>query len=895
MSLAPRTFATDRLLRDGGSIHIRAIRPDDKQQLLDHFSRLSARSVYFRFFRVKKRLSDDELRQFTELDFDRNVGLVATLRRDGEELIIGVGRYGELERRPGEPRRAEVAFAVADEHQGRGIGTVLLEQLAEIARAAGIEEFEADVLGENNSMLAVFARSGYAVKRALADGVFHVTFPTEETDESAAAQHVRELGAAAASVRVFLQPRSVAVVGASARPGSIGAALIGNVRRCGFTGAIYPVHPTVQTIEGLRVFPTVSAIGAPVDLAIIAVPAARVEAVVGDCARAGVRGVVVISSGFAEVAGEGAVRQRRLTELVRASGMRMVGPNCMGVLNTDPSVSLNGTFAPLWPAPGKVAMLSQSGALGLALLDRCARLGMGLANFVSVGNKADVSSNDLLAYWADDPRTGVILLYLESFGNPRKFARIAREVARRKPIVAVKSGRSVAGTRAASSHSAALASLDIAVDALFEQTGVIRTTTLEELFDVAGLLATQPVPAGSGVGVVTNAGGLGILLADACEANGLALPELTPATRDALRAALVPQAGLANPIDMTATASPENYTSAMALLGADAAVDAVVAIYIAPLTTRTEATAAAIASGAGAVPAEKPVLAVLMGAEHVPPALHGGPRGRLPTYDFPENAARALGAVARYARWRGRPPGAAVTLAPFAERAIRAVVDRLLAGVSGALWVPPNDVATVLRAAGIACVVAETVAPGDAVAAAERLGYPLVAKAVAPGLVHKSDVGGVVLGLRSAADVAAAAARLRERIAGLEAVLLQRQVDGALEALVGVTCDPIFGPLVVCGIGGVLVELLRDTSYRLPPVTDVDAAEMIDGLRLARLLDGYRGSPAGDRAALAEVIRRVSALVELVPELRELDLNPVMVLAPGRGAVVVDARMRLER
>lgn len=890
----PRALAVDRVLRDGGSIHVRAIRADDKERLVDHFNRLSARAVYFRFFRAKKRLNEDELRQFTELDFDRNVGLVATLRRDGAEEIIGVGRYARLDDTPGEPRRAEVAFAVADAHQGRGIGTVLLEQLAAIAREAGIEEFEADVLGENNSMLSVFAQSGYAVQRALEAGVFHVTFPTAETPDSIAAQHRRERAAAAASIRAFLHPRAVAVVGASDRPGSIGAAVLYNIVRCGFTGAVHPVHPSAETVAGRRAYPTVSAIGEPIDLAVIAVPAVRVGEVVTDCAQAGVRAVVVISSGFAEVGGDGVRLQRDLTALVRATGLRMIGPNCMGILTTDPAVSLNATFAPTWPIAGNVAMLSQSGALGLAILDRCERLGIGLSNFISVGNKADVSGNDLLAYWATDPRTEVVLLYLESFGNPRKFARVAPEVARQKPIVAVKSGRSTAGTRAASSHSAALASPDVAVDALFEQAGVIRTDTLGELFDVTGLLATQPVPPGGRVGVVTNAGGLGILLADACEAHGLTVPELSPATHGALRACLSPQAGISNPVDMTVAAAGDAYARAIELVGADANVDAMVAIYITALTTRPDEIAAGIARGAGLVPAEKPVMSVFMGGT-APPVLHGGARGRLPVFEFPENAARALAAAARYAAWRRRPRGTALELDHFAEQAIRAVVDRLLAEATGPLWVPPRELATILRAAGIECAAGEEVARADAVATAERLGYPLVAKAVAPGLVHKSDRGGVVLGLDNAAAVSAAVTQLQERIPELDGVLLQRYVPGGIEALVGVTSDRLFGPLVLCGIGGVLVELLRDIAYRLPPVTDRDAGDMIASLRLAPLLDGYRGAPAGDRAALADVIRRVSALVDIVPELRDLDLNPIKVLTPGTGAVVVDARMRLER
>jgi acetyl coenzyme A synthetase (ADP forming)-like protein len=889
-------YSADEVLRDGGSIHIRAIRADDKERLVNHFSRLSAQSVYFRFFRAKKRLTDTELANFTELDFVRQAALVATLRQDGAEKIIGVGRYAVVNDGGG-VRRAEVAFAVADDHQGRGIGTLLLEHLVPIARANGITEFEADVLGENSRMLEVFARSGLRVKRSLEDGVFHVTFATEETEEFTEARGQRERRAAAQSVRAFLNPRSVAIVGASRRAGTIGAALVANVKHCGFTGAVYPINPQAAAIEGLRAYPSVGAIGTPVDLAIIAVPAAAVESVVADCARAGTRGVVVISSGFAEASAAGRAAQERLTELVRGSGMRMVGPNCMGVLNTDPAVSLNGTFAPAWAPAGNIGMLSQSGALGLAILDYVGKLNIGISTFVSVGNKADVSGNDLLSYWAEDPRTEVIVLYLESFGNPRKFARIAPEIAREKPIVAVKSGRSAAGTRAASSHSAALASLDVAVDALFAQAGVIRTDTLEELFDVAVLLSTQPVPVGPRVGVVTNAGGPGILLADACDAHGLVLPELTPATLDTLRAFLPAQAGLSNPVDMLAEATPDDYARTIAAVGVDPNVDALVVIYIPPLITKPEEVAAAVAQAAGAVPAQKPVLSVYISSTGAPAELSAGPRGRLPSYSFPENAAQVLAAVERYGRWRRRPRGKTLTLDRFAQSAIRAVVDRVLAGADGPQWLRPRDLAAVLWAAGISLAAAEETTVADAVETAERLGYPLVAKAIAPDLVHKSDVGGVIMGLESAHAVATAVDTLVERMrvigTRLDGILLQRQIGGGIEALVGVTTDPTFGPLVVCGLGGVLVELLHDVAFRLSPVSDVDADEMIGKLRAGKLLDGYRGAPPGDRAALMQVILRVSALVEILPELRELDLNPVKVLAPGQGVVVVDGRMRL--
>jgi len=542
-------------------------------------------------------------------------------------------------------------------------------------------------------------------------------------------------------------------------------------------------------------------------------------------------------------------------------------------------------------------MLSQSGALGLAMLDYVQSLHVGLSTFVSVGNRADVSSNDLLAYWADDPRTDVIVLYLESFGNPRRFARMAPDVARHKPIIAVKSGRSAAGSRAAASHSAALATSDIAVEALFEQAGVIRANTLQELFDVAVLLSTQPMPPGPRVGVVTNAGGPGILLADMGETHGLVFPELTPETQAALRPLLPPQAGLANPVDMIASATPAQYARTIELVGADANIDALVVIYIPPLVTDPVEIAQAIADGVGAVPASKPVLTVFMTSQGVPAALNAGPRRALPTYTFPENAALALSAAVRYGLWRTRPRGTPLRLSPFAHSAVRAVIDRVLINASGPLWLPPGDLATVLRAADIPLAAAEQTTPAEAVATAERLGYPLVAKIVSPDVLHKSDVGGVILGLATPAAVASAVdtlvARTQQMGARLDGILLQRQVSSGIEALVGVTTDPMFGPLLVCGLGGTLVEVLHDVTFRRTPVSDSDAAEMLTKLRAKVLLDGYRGAPPGDREALMALLLRISALVESVPELQEFDLNPVKILTPGAGVIALDGRMCL--
>ena len=532
------TYSGHALLRDGTSVRVRAIRPDDKERLLAHFRRLGPESVSLRFMGAKKDLTAKELRYFTELDFVRHVGLVVSRTGEAEEEFIGVGRYVRLTDAPGRRPRAEFALAVTDPYQGLGVGTVLLEHLARLAGAAGIERFEADVLESNVRMLNLLAHIGFDVSEASREGVVRAEFPLRLTERALAASDQRSFSASARSIRALLQPRSVALVGASRQPGTIGAALLANLRRDGFRGAIYPVNPKAETIDGLKAYPSVIAIGQPVDLGVIAVPAPLVLEAVRDCARAG-PGVWSSSPPASRRSRTRAAQEQvRLRDLVRGSGMRMVGPNCMGVLNTDPEVSLNATFAPTPAPPGNVGMLSQSGALGLAILDYAHQLNIGLSTFVSVGNKADVSGNDLLAYWKDDPRTDVIALYLESFGNPRRFARLAPEVARRKPIVAVKSGRSAAGSRAAASHSAALACLDVAVDALFEEAGVIRTETLEELFDVVTLLATQPVPGGPRVGVVTNAGGPGILLADACEARGLTLPELSPETLD--EAALLP-------------------------------------------------------------------------------------------------------------------------------------------------------------------------------------------------------------------------------------------------------------------------------------------------------------------------------------------------------------------
>lgn len=563
----------------------------------------------------------------------------------------------------------------------------------------------------------------------------------------------------------------------------------------------------------------------------------------------------------------------------------MVGPNCMGVINTDPKVRMHATFSAIFPPTGNVAMSSQSGALGLAVLDYAKSLNIGFSTFVSVGNKADVSGNDLIQYWAEDPNTDVILLYLESFGNPRKFGEIARRVGRTKPIVAVKAGRSHAGAKAASSHTGALATSDAIVDDLFRQAGIIRTGTLEEMFDVAALLANQPLPKGRRVAILTNAGGPGILAADACEANGLALAELSEATVAALRSFLPAAASVGNPVDMIASASPDQYRRSLELLLADPAVDAVDVIYIPVLPTDAPDVAAAIRNGAHASQG-KIILATFMSSAGVPASL-----APVPSFAFPERAVNALAMVTRYAEWRDTPLGTYVDYELDTVQ-LRSIIDGSCA--RGGRWLDPLDVSALLRAAGIgAPPTLFATSADDAMEAAMSLGFPVVLKAYGPDLLHKSDVGGVRLGL---ADEYSVVCAYQELVASLgdamTGAILQPMVTGGVEMMLGATDQPSFGHVIACGAGGTLVELLGDVAFRVHPLSDRDAREMLDEVRCTKLLGGYRGRPAVDADAMRNATLRLSALLDVCPEIREIDLNPLKVMAHGVSAV--DARIRVE-
>lgn len=883
----PAHLVTDVVLRDGSTVRVRPARPSDATRVEDYLIGLSPETRRLRFWTQAIDVRELAAR-VVDVDYENHLTLLAVTGGD-EGTVVGGAQFIRTD-----GARAEFGVSVTDAYQGKGLGSILIGLTAQAAAEKGISTLVAEVLPENHRMINVLRTSGFPVSIRATPGSLEVEFPATPTEDAIELFEHRESQAAVAAVRTFLAPRAVAVVGASRDSSSIGGQLFRNLLMAEFHGAVYPVNPKAAVVQGVPAYPSILDVPGEVDVAFVTVPAELVAGVARECGEKRVRGLVVISAGFGETGGEGPARQRELLEICRAYGMRLIGPNCMGIVNTDPEIRLNGTFATVYPPPGRVGFLSQSGALGLAVMRYATELGLGLSSFVSVGNRADISATDLIAYWDEDERTDVILLYIESIGDPRRFGHLAREVGRSKPIVVVKSGRSAAGARAAASHTGALlAASDVTVDALFRQSGVIRTDTLEQMFDVATVLANQPAPAGDRVAIVTNAGGLGILCADTCEANGLVVGPLSEATQAKLRGFLPPEASAANPVDMIASATAEDYRRAIGVVGQDPEVDAMIVIYIPPQTFRAPEIARGIVRGIEEVGGRIPVVTTFMSAHGLPEELAGG-AGRIPSFAFPEQAALALARAAEYGRWRAKPAGQRPRLPDLRPDEAAAVIAEGLAEGPG--WLAEERVERLLDCYGIRLARAERArSPEEAGAAAARIGRPVALKAFGPDILHKTDLGAVELGLSGAGEVTAAARAMADRLAAAritpEGYLVQEMVEGGVEMLVGVAHDPLFGPVVACSAGGTAVELLRDVSVRLAPLTDVDAREMVRALRTFPLLDGFRGAHKADVPALEELLLRVSELVEAHPEVAEMDCNPVMVLP--RGALVVDARVRL--
>ena len=706
------------------------------------------------------------------------------------------------------------------------------------------------------------------------------------------------------TIAPLLSPRSIAVIGASRKRRTVGGEIFYNLLRCGFNGPVYPVNPTASVVQSVAAYASILDTPGPVDLAVLVLPARLAAGILEQCVDKGVKAAIVISAGFKEIGGDGVAREAELVRICKEGGIRLLGPNCLGVINTDPAINLNATFAGTYSEGGPVSFLSQSGALGAVVLDLAARRNIGLATFVSAGNKADISGNDMLEYWEQDERTRVILMYLESFGNPRKFVSNARRVGRKKPIVAVKSGRTLSGSRAAASHTGSLAGTDIAVQALFRQAGVIRVDTTEELFDTAMLLATQPVPRGRKVAILTNAGGPGILAADACESYGLLLPPLRPHTREQLGSFLPPEASLYNPVDMIASATAEHYGKAVRAVLADPEVDSLIVIFVPPLMIETRDVARAI--GEAVAGTDKPVVACYMGSHGLQEGLccdegeSGG--AMIPSYRFPEAAAKALHRVSTYGEWlqvADSPVPRVEVASELASHTVEAC-RHAVAAEDHPLWLDPSDIPRLLSAYGIQTPPsALATSPDQAATLAREMGFPVVLKVVSDKATHKTDIGGVVLDRRDEDEVRRGFERIvakawkADLADSVQGVMVQRFVEEGIEAVVGVTHDPQFGPLIMFGLGGAYVELVKDVVFRLHPLSQHDIESMLWSVRSSKLLQGYRGAEPGDVEAVKDLLARVSQLVTDIPELLEMDLNPVKILPPGQGCIAVDARIRL--
>ena len=696
-------------------------------------------------------------------------------------------------------------------------------------------------------------------------------------------------------LRTLLAPRSIAVIGASRQPNTIGYQIVRNLVSFGFGGAVYPVNPRASSVCSVPAFGRIADVTAQVDAAVIVVPKEHVVGVAEECEAAGVKGLIVVSAGFREMDAAGAARERALLEVVRRSGMRMVGPNCLGIINADPTVAMNATFSTAMPPFGHAAFVSQSGALGVSVLDSAREYGIGISQFVSVGNKADVSGNDLLAVWEDDASVGTILMYVENFGNPTRFLELASRITKKKPIIVVKSGRSRAGARAASSHTGALAASDVAVDALLAQAGVLRASTIEELFDMAMAFESRALPRSRRTAVLTNAGGPGILAADALDASGLEIVDLHDATVERLRPLFPAEASIRNPLDMIASATPAGYEAAMTALLADPAIDAVVPIFVPPFGVKQEDVANAIRSAAATAP-EKAVLAVLMGREGLPEGRAELHDAGIPAYVFPESAARSLAALNRQVEWIAKPLPVVAPLSNLDQTRARRILDG--AKRDRRVRLTQIESLALLEAYGVTTASAKMATNAEeAVRAARSLGFPVVMKLVSPDVVHKTDIGGVRVGLTTEAEVRAAHDEIISSAVAavpgvhVTGVLIQRMVPGGVETIVGLARDPSFGPLVMFGLGGVFVEALRDIVFRIAPLSSDQAAEMVTSIRGVKLLQGLRGGGAADQAALADVIRRISQLAVDYPEIGELDINPLS--ARSNEAVALDARITL--
>ena len=863
------------LLADGSTVLVRQAGPVDFEAVKAMHEAMSPDNVYLRFFSIGPLVAE---REASRVCREAEAGRAALLALSGDE-VVGCASY---ESAPGGP--AEIAFAVADRMHRKGIATLLLEHLVSRARDDGIEAFVAETLAENTAMLRVFADAGLPVRKRCDHGVMEVTVPVPRDDSDTAldayrsAVGQREGLADTASLRPLFEPGSVAVIGASRRTGTAGRAVLDNIRTGGYQGRLYAVHPHARYLDGVRCVPTVTELPEAPDLAVIAVPPAGVTDVAEACGAKGVKAIVVITAGLDVPA------SADLLATCRRHGMRLVGPNCFGI--AVPGTGLNATFAASHPQPGTAGLVTQSGGLGLALAGQLSRLGIGISSFASVGNKLDVSSNDMLLWWEHDGVTRLAILYIESFGNPRKFARTARRVAQQMPVLTVQAGRSAAGQQATASPAAAVTAPLASRQALFEQAGIIATQGLGELTEAAALLATQPAPAGRTVAIISNVSGAGVLAADACTDQGLTVHHPHASTRQRLRTLVPDDGAVTGPVDTTATVSGDAFRQCLELLSADDDVDAIIALVLP--TAATGDLTAAITQAQVSVP----IAAVLLGQPESVRLLDGADGKRIPAYDCPEAAAGAMARAAAYGTWRAAPAGPVPAFPDILTAPARALVHGFLSRAPGGGWLPAREATALLACYGLAPVPLTAVASADeAVAAAARTAGPVALKGDVKGLLHKTDAGAVRLNLRTDDDVRAAYEWLAAHFGtSLREVLVQPMISGGTEVLLSVTDDHMFGPLITFGPGGTATNVLAGHTARLAPLTTTDADTLISSLRAAPLPRGYH-APAAGLDALRNLLLRVSRLAEDLPEITELDLSPV--IAGPDGARIVEARIEV--
>ena len=865
------------LLADGTTLTIRAAGPEDYEPVKQLHEAMSPDNLYFRFFSASRASAEWEARRVC---LAGGPGLVALLGLLGDE-VVGIASY----QLTADAAAAELALAVADGMHRHGIATLLLEHLVSLARARGVQVLVADVLPDNYPVLRVVSDAGLSVQRKYANGVVELSMPVPrnaalgEASTWLDAVAGREKQADVASLESLLAPRSAVVVGAGHRPGSVGRTILLNIRDAGFAGPLYAVSPHGGDIEGIPCVPSVAELPEAPDLAVVAVPAARVVAAAEECGRRGVGSLVVITSDLTPAQESG------LLEATRRGNMRLVGPNSFGV--AVPGIGLGATFRVPRPLPGHTGLVVQSGAVGAALVEQFSRLGIGISSIVSVGDKLDVSDIDMLLWWEADDTTKLAVIYLESFGHPRRFARTARRVTAKVPVLTVHAGRSAPGQRAAASHTAAAVAPLITRQALFEQAGIIATTGFGELLDAAVLMASQPIPAGRVVAIVSNGGGAGVLAADACAEAGLAVATTTPGNRSRLREVLPPGSAVAGPVDTTDAVSAGAFREALHIAAAQDGVDAVIALVV----RRGPADLIPVLA-AERLPV--PVAAVVLGQPEAIRLLPGdGTAPSVPAYAYPEAAARALARAARYGSWRSRPAGMVPELENLRVADAQSIIDSFLARMPGGGWLPAGEADDLLRCYGIPMVEFRRAGDADAaVEAAAGLGGHVVIKADVPGLLHKTAAGAVELDLHGADEVRAAMSRLQARFAGrMSGVLVEPMITGGIETIVGVVQEPVFGPVVVFGLGGVAADVLGDHVARLAPLTGADADDLIHSIRAAPALLGQPGRPTADIGAVHDTLLRVSRLADDLPQVAELDLNPV--IARPDGVIAVDARVRV--